>query len=60
MLLAGAVVGAQVGSRFAGSLRGEELRGLLAVMVLGVCTKLGYDLVATPSDLFSITLDDEH
>ncbi|MEQ8585334.1 MAG: sulfite exporter TauE/SafE family protein [Thalassobaculaceae bacterium] len=60
MLLAGAVVGAQVGSRFAGSLRGEELRGLLALMVLGVCAKLGYDLVATPNDLFSITVGDEH
>lgn len=60
MLLAGAVFGAQVGSRFAGRLRGEELRGLLAVMVLGVCSKLGYDLVATPNDLYSISLGDEH
>ncbi|MDF1790811.1 MAG: sulfite exporter TauE/SafE family protein [Thalassobaculaceae bacterium] len=60
MLLAGAVVGAQIGSRFAGRLRGEELRGLLAVMVLGVCSKLGYDLVATPNDFFSISLGDEH
>jgi len=60
LLLAGAVFGAQVGSRFAGRLKGEELRGLLALMVLGVCSKLGYDLVATPDDLFSINLGDEH
>jgi uncharacterized membrane protein YfcA len=60
LLLAGAVFGAQVGSRFAGRLKGEELRGLLALMVLAVCLKLGYDLVATPDDLFSITVGGGH
>jgi uncharacterized membrane protein YfcA len=60
MLLAGAVIGAQVGSRFAGRLKGEELRGLLAVMVLGVCAKLGYDLVATPNDVYSLSIGDDH
>lgn len=54
LLLVGAVVGAQIGTRFSSKLKGEQLRGLLALMVLGVCTKLGIDLVATPEDLYSI------
>ncbi len=54
LLLAGAVVGAQLGTRFGGRLQGEQLRGLLALMVLAVCGKLLYDLVVTPDDLYSI------
>ena len=55
LLLVSAVVGAQLGSRASGVLRGEQLRGLLAVMVLGVCTKLGIDLIVRPDDVYSIT-----
>ncbi len=56
LLLAGAVIGAQIGSRVGTKLQGEHLRGLLAVMVLAVCGKLLWDLTATPSDLFSLTI----
>jgi uncharacterized membrane protein YfcA len=54
LLLLGAVVGAQFGTKVGGYLRGEHLRGLLALMVLAVCAKLAFDLVATPIDLYSI------
>jgi uncharacterized membrane protein YfcA len=54
LLLAGGVVGAQIGSQFGGRLRGEQLRGLLALMVLGVCGKLLFDLVAMPDDIYSL------
>ena len=54
LLLVGAVVGAQFGSKFAVKLRGEQLRGLLALMVVAVCLKLAFDLVITPDDPFSI------
>ncbi len=54
LLLTGGVIGAQFGSRASTYLRGEQLRGLLALMVLAVCTKLAWDLVATPEDLFSV------
>ncbi|MCY4394501.1 MAG: sulfite exporter TauE/SafE family protein [Rhodospirillaceae bacterium] len=54
VLLAGAVVGAQFGSRAGQYLRGEQLRGLLAVIVLAVVAKLVFDLVVTPEDLFSL------
>ncbi len=54
LLLAGAVIGAQVGTRVGALLRGEQLRGLLALMVLAVCTKLAFDLVVTPDELYTV------
>jgi len=60
ILLIGGVVGAQIGTRAGAKLRGEELRGLLALMVLIVCGKLLFDLVATPDDLFSIAVGVSH
>jgi hypothetical protein len=54
MLLIGAVIGAQFGARAGAKLHGEELRGLLALMVLAVCGKLFFDLLVTPSDVYSI------
>ena len=56
LLLFGAVIGAQFGSRAGALLRGEQLRGLLALVVLAVCIKIGYDLVVRPEDLLSVEL----
>ncbi|WP_339848781.1 sulfite exporter TauE/SafE family protein [uncultured Nisaea sp.] len=56
LLLIGAVVGAQFGSQFAVKLKGEQLRGLLALMVVAVCLKLAFDLVITPDDIYSIVV----
>ncbi|MBL8671644.1 MAG: sulfite exporter TauE/SafE family protein [Alphaproteobacteria bacterium] len=53
LLLAGGVVGAQFGARAGQRLRGEQLRALLAVLVLAVCAKLLIDLFAPPPDVFS-------
>jgi uncharacterized membrane protein YfcA len=50
LLIAGGVVGAQFGSRAGAVLRGEQLRILLAALVLLVCGKLAWDLIATPAD----------
>ena len=44
LLLFGAVIGAQFGSRAGALLRGEQLAGLLALMVLGVCIKIATTL----------------
>ena len=54
LLLFGAVVGAQFGTRIGAKLKGEQLRGLLALLVLGVCAKLVFDVVITPEDFFSV------
>jgi uncharacterized membrane protein YfcA len=54
LLLAGAVIGAQLGAKASVALRGEQLRILLAIMVLAVCAKLAYDLTVTPVDIYSL------
>ena len=54
LLLIGGVVGAQIGSRFGAKLRGEQLRLLLAALVLGVGIKLGLDLRIEPSELYAL------
>ncbi|MBO6562390.1 MAG: sulfite exporter TauE/SafE family protein [Nisaea sp.] len=56
LLLIGAVFGAQFGSQLAVKLKGEQLRVLLALMVVSVCLKLAFDLVATPDDIYSIVV----
>ncbi len=57
VLLIGGVFGAQFGSRFASRLRGEQLRLLLALLVLAVGAKLAVDLTARPAHLFSVITD---
>lgn len=54
ILLLGGVIGAQVGAVLGAKLRAEQLRILLAGLVLLVCFKLLFDLVVTPSTLFSV------
>ena len=54
ILLVGGVVGTQIGVRIGPRLKAEQLRILLALLVLAVCVKLGYDLIATPSEFFSL------
>lgn len=54
LLLAGAAIGAQFGSRAGARLRGEQLRGLLALLVLAVCVKLALDLSVEPDELYSV------
>ena len=53
-LLVGGVVGAQIGARVGGRLGAEQLRILLATLVLVVALKLAFDLVATPDELFAL------
>ena len=54
LLLIGGVVGAQIGARIGVKLKAEQLRILLAIMVLAVCGKLALDLLLTPSEIYSI------
>jgi uncharacterized membrane protein YfcA len=54
VLIFGSVIGAQIGARLGSKLRGEELRVLLSLIVLGVCIKLALDLIIAPSEPFSI------
>ena len=54
LLIIGGVIGGQFGVRAGQKLRGEQLRALLALMVLGVAVRILIDLLVRPSDLYSI------
>lgn len=54
LLLVGGVIGAQFGTIIGAKLKAEQLRILLALMVLLVCAKLAFDLIVQPSELFSL------
>lgn len=55
LLIVGGVVGAQVGANLGAKLRAEQLRILMALLVLAVCAKLAFDLFVQPTQLYSIT-----
>lgn len=52
-LMVGGVVGAQFGASAGKYLRGEQLRALLAILVLAVAIRFGLSLVLAPADVFS-------
>jgi uncharacterized membrane protein YfcA len=54
VLILGGVVGAQVGARLGLMLRAEQLRILLALLVLAVAGKIALDLVLEPAELYSL------
>src|SRR6201996_5502667 len=56
ILIAGGVVGAQFGVRAGNRLRGEQIRFLLALLVLAVAIRLIWGLVVPPPDFYSLTL----
>ena len=60
LLLVGGVIGAQFGTMIGAKLKAEQLRILLALMVLLVCAKLAFDLIVQPSELFSLGTEGGH
>jgi uncharacterized membrane protein YfcA len=54
LLLFGGVMGAQLGARWSGRFRAEELRAALGLIVLGVGIYMGMELIVRPSDMFEI------
>ncbi len=57
LLLVGGVIGAQIGAGIGVKLKAEQLRILLAIMVLAVCGKLAFDLLVMPAELYGISFD---
>jgi uncharacterized membrane protein YfcA len=55
-LMVGGVAGAQFGASANKYLRGEQLRALLALLVLAVAIRFGLSLVLTPNDPFSMAV----
>ncbi len=54
LLLVGGVVGAQIGTQIGVKMKAEQLRILLAIMVLAVCGRLAMDLLLEPAELYTI------
>jgi uncharacterized membrane protein YfcA len=52
-LMVGGTIGAQFGASAGKYLRGEQLRAMLAVLVLAVAIRFGLSLVLAPADVFS-------
>jgi hypothetical protein len=55
-LMAGSVVGAQFGVGFSERFKAEQLRALLALIVLAVAVRMALGLVIKPGDLYSIDI----
>jgi uncharacterized protein len=55
VLIIGGVIGAQLGTRVGVRLKAEQLRILLALIVLAVAIKIALDLLIMPSELYSIS-----
>ena len=53
-LMLGSVVGAQFGVGYAERFKAEQLRALLALIVVGVAVRMALGLVVRPGELFSI------
>jgi uncharacterized membrane protein YfcA len=55
LLMLGGVAGAQYGAKAGQRLRGEQLRALLALLVLAVAARLGFDLFVPPASIYSLS-----
>ena len=56
LLMIGGVVGAQLGAVAGERLNGEQLRFVLAGLVVLVCLRMAWSLIATPEEMFTITV----
>ncbi|WP_026622004.1 uncharacterized protein M728_000174 [Ensifer sp. WSM1721] len=54
VLMIAGVIGAQYGVRVGQRLRGEQLRALLALLVLAVGIRLAIELIIPPKDIYSV------
>ncbi|NBN64270.1 TSUP family transporter [Microvirga tunisiensis] len=56
ILMVGGVIGAQFGARMGQKLRGDQLRLLLALLVLSVGVRFAVGLLVTPGEFFSVAV----
>ena len=57
LLLVGGVIGAQFGVRIGLKLKAEQLRILLAILVLAMCLKITLELFINPVEIFTLVRD---
>lgn len=56
LLISAGVIGTQLGAKAGANLKGEQLRLMLALLVLAVCGRVAFDLVRTPSELYILSI----
>ncbi|WP_334174584.1 sulfite exporter TauE/SafE family protein [Pseudoxanthobacter sp.] len=56
IMMVGGVIGAQFGAQIGLRLKGEHLRALLGLLVLGVGVRFGAQLIFQPHDLYSLAV----
>ncbi|WP_323035541.1 sulfite exporter TauE/SafE family protein [Pararhodobacter sp.] len=59
-LIIGGVIGAQFGTQIGLRLKAEQLRILLALLVIAVCIKVGLDLLIRPAEVYTIRIPGRH
>jgi len=55
LLMSGGVIGAQIGAAAGDKLKAEQLRFLLAILVLLMGMRMGWNLIAPPAEIYSIS-----
>ncbi|MCS0494239.1 sulfite exporter TauE/SafE family protein [Ancylobacter mangrovi] len=58
VLMVGGTIGAQFGARAGQSMKAENLRFLLGLLVLAVGLRVAYDQIARPAELYAVTIDE--
>ncbi len=56
LLISAGVIGTQFGAKAGAKLKGEQLRFLLALLVLSVCSRVAVDLIRTPDELYLLSI----
>lgn len=59
ILISSSVFGAQLGIRIGNKLPAEQLRGILAAIVLAVSAKLAFGLFTPPTNIYSVSMIDD-
>lgn len=59
-LIVGGVIGAQLGTQAGVKLKAEQLRILLALVVLAVAGRIAHELLAEPAEFYSIMIPGRH
>lgn len=56
ILIAGSMFGAYAGGKIGSNLKGEEMRGLLALIILGITLKIVFDLILEPEQYYELVI----
>ena len=56
LMIISSVIGAQIGTRSAYKINANNLHGILSLIILAVCIKMGFGLFSTPINPFSIEM----